>query len=478
MTGRWSTEIEQRYALRLPDDVRAWLDQQIWKDAGGAEFRRAQTPEQLMDPVPGSIWAGFMLPDTLPIIGNDYGDWLCLRIARDGSVSELVHWSHCGGDWIPCGRNLAEGLLYDAAVQVMYPQRAQFVDSEPADPHVFRLAEWAHRWLADQGHAAPRFWPLDGDPSPDPVPAAVLDELTGAGIAEFAVRRDRILGHLDSPLKSRSTTALAQELGVSWEPEFVSWLFDTAHIPAPARERLGRKLTGTAGDLFAQDWQAAEAESLAVLERRQDLGWAFDIAGWAAERCGDKKLAVDRYWTGLHASWFSDDALRFRTHWFDEGYGKFAASRLAVLRDALTPQQQCDPYLAIFLDNDRDTLRRRVQQYWITLAREAQQRQSHREAYECYYRAGWDLGMLPISAYDEVFTQLRAAALADGSPALAALAALHHRFLVLTRTRYRRGGRAVIDPRGKRKAETKADTCIGRPGTASERNGRQTPCIR
>ena len=37
--------------------------------------------------------------------------------------------------------------------------------------------------------------------------------------------------------------------------------------------------------------------------------------------------------------------------------------------------------------------------------------------------------MLPITAYDEVFTQLRAAALADGSPALAALAALHHRFL-------------------------------------------------
>ena len=37
--------------------------------------------------------------------------------------------------------------------------------------------------------------------------------------------------------------------------------------------------------------------------------------------------------------------------------------------------------------------------------------------------------MLPISAYDEVFEQLRRAAQADGSPALAALAALHHRFL-------------------------------------------------
>ena len=295
MTGRWSTEIEQRYSLRLPDDVRVWLDEQIWKDAGGAEFRRAQTPEQLMDPVPGSIWAGFMLPDTLPIIGNDYGDWLCLRIAADGTVSELVHWSHCGGDWIPYGQNLAEGLLYDAAVRVLYPQRASFVEAEPTDPHVFRLAEWACRWMTEHGRAVPRFWPHDGDPSPDPNTAAVLHGLASAGIAEFAVRRDRILGHLDSPFKSRSGTALAQELGVPWEPEFVSWLFDTARIPATARERLARKLAEHAADPFAQDWRAAEAEAIAVLERRQDLGWAFDIAGWAAERRGDKQLAVQRY---------------------------------------------------------------------------------------------------------------------------------------------------------------------------------------
>jgi hypothetical protein len=429
MTGRWSTKIEQRYSLQLPDDIRAWLDEEIWKDAGGAEFHRAQTPEQLIEPVPGSIWAGFMLPDTLPIVSNDYGDWLCLRIAADGSVSELVHWSHCGGDWIPCGKNLAEGLLYDAVVRVLYPHRTTFADPAPPDQHIFRLAEWAHRSLAAQGRTVPRFWPHDDDPSPDADRAAILNRLVGAGIAEFAVRRDRILGHLDSSFKSRSGTAWAQELGVPWEPAFVSWLFDTARIPVAARERLASKLVDTAGDPFAQDWRGAEAEAIAVLERRQDLGWAFDIAGWAAERRGDKKLAVQHYFAGLHTSWFSDDALRFRTHWFDEGYGKFAAARLAALRDELTPQQQGDPYLAIFLDNDRETLRRRVQQYWISVARAAQQRQAYREAYSYYYRAGWDLGMLPITAYDEVFTQLRETALADGSPALAAIAALHHRFL-------------------------------------------------
>jgi len=429
MPGRWSSQIAKCYSLCLPDDVRAWLDDQVWKEPGGAQFRRAQTPEQLIDPVPGSIWAGFMLPDTLPLIGNDYGDWLCLRIAADGTVAELVHWSHCGGDWIPCGRNLAEGLVYDAAVGVLHAQGPNAPEIELNDPHTFRLAEWACRWMASRGVEVPAFWPCDGPAAVTPNAAALLDTLARAGIATYAVQRDRILGHLDSPFKARSSTALAQELDVCWEPDFVSWLFDTDRIPAAARAQLAQKMPTTTSDPFAQNWSAAEAEALAVLERRTDLGWAFDIAGWAAERRGEPELAVQRYLAGLQASWFSDDALRFRTHWFNEGYGKFAAARLAALAHKLTPDERRDPYLTIFLDNDSDTLRRRVQQHWITRARDARRRKAHREAYQYYYRAGWDLGMLPISAYDEVFTELRAAAEADNSPALAAVAALHHRFL-------------------------------------------------
>ena len=163
MSGRWSTEIENRYSLRLADDVRAWLDEQVWHESGGAEFCRAQTPEQLLDPPPGAIWAGFMLPDTLPIIGNDYGDWLCLRIAADGTVSELVQWSHGGGDWIPYGNSLAEGLLYDAAVRVMYPHRATFAEAEPAESEVYRAAEWARQCMARRERFVPRFWPVDGE---------------------------------------------------------------------------------------------------------------------------------------------------------------------------------------------------------------------------------------------------------------------------------------------------------------------------
>src|SRR5690606_36855447 len=104
MSTAWSNKLAAHYGLQLPADLRAWLDDEIWRHAGGAEFSQPQSPDQLIEP-DGSIWGGFMLPDTLPIVGNDYGDWLCLRIAPDGQVSEVLHWSHGGGDWIPYGRS-------------------------------------------------------------------------------------------------------------------------------------------------------------------------------------------------------------------------------------------------------------------------------------------------------------------------------------------------------------------------------------
>src|SRR5262245_37578083 len=120
---RWSDSVAQRFDIQLPLDLRAWLDDGIWKQAGGAEFCRPRTPEQLVSPEPGSIWAGFMLPDTLPFIGNQYGDWLCLRIGFSNRVDEVLYWCHGGGDWIPYGRTLAESLIYDAAFHLNYDRR-------------------------------------------------------------------------------------------------------------------------------------------------------------------------------------------------------------------------------------------------------------------------------------------------------------------------------------------------------------------
>ncbi len=431
MSGSWSQQVEQRYALRLPEDVRAWLDQQVWKDPGGAEFCRARTPEQLMEPEPGTIWAGFMMPDTLPIIGNDYGDWLCLRIAADGTLSELVHWSHCGGDWIPYGRSLAEALLYDAAVHLLYPERLHMARSDVPDDQVYRPAEWACQWVAEgEQLLAPIRQAVDTSRARNGTP--VLDLLLDRRVAEFAVRRDRVLHHLDSPLKAAGEPAFAQRIGVSWEPDFVRWVFDTGLVPEPERNLLRQSIERACDDLFTQGWEAAEREAVAVIERRQDLGWAFDIAGWAAQRRGDWPAAVRHYLSGMQTSWFSDDTVRFRTHWFEEGYGKFAASQLATLTEHLSDQQRNDPYLSIFLDNDSQSLRARVHAHWLGLARDAERRGEYRQAYQYFYRAGWDLGLQPVAGYDEIFNGLRRSARSAGTPALAAIAEMHQQFLACT----------------------------------------------
>ncbi len=65
-----------------------------------------------------------MLPDTLPLIGNEYGDWLCVRVDEDNRFGELVHWYHGGGDWIPVGKSIAEAVLHDIVDQFR-PRKGQ-----------------------------------------------------------------------------------------------------------------------------------------------------------------------------------------------------------------------------------------------------------------------------------------------------------------------------------------------------------------
>ena len=52
--------------------------------------------------------------DFLPVLGNDRGDWLCVRFGNDNSANEIIHWYHGGGDWIPWGQTLAEAIVFDS----------------------------------------------------------------------------------------------------------------------------------------------------------------------------------------------------------------------------------------------------------------------------------------------------------------------------------------------------------------------------
>jgi len=418
MSNSWSEQVERSFHVQLSPDVAAWLDDEIWKDSGGAEFRHPQTPEQILNPEDGTIWAGFMLPDTLPLVGNDYGDWLCLRVAADGSVSEVLCWCHGGGDWIPYGRTLAEALIYDAAFTVLYPAKPE-MDAPGGQAEMSRALDWALQWIERRDQLG-AFWLESERGNLDP-----LNELAKADICHVSAQRDRILRHLESPLKSQSDPRVADAIGAPWEPDFVSWLFDTALIPDRRKEHLRRHFDLSVSELTQQDWDGAEKEALKVTDVRSDLGWAFDVAGWASERRGDVDRAIDLYYQGVNASAFADDSIRFRTHWFTEGFGKFAAARLYEVRDRLPPETRDDPYLSLLWQNDPESLRSRLRDYWVEQAESAEQAGDFARAYRYFYNAGWDCGLHFVKSYESVLTGLARTAAAAGFPALESLAKVH-----------------------------------------------------
>lgn len=429
MGAPWSRQLEERYELRLTDDLRAWLDDGLWQGAGGTEFHQPLAPEQLLAPEPGVVWGGFMLPDTLPWIGNGYGDWLCLRIGTDSRVTEIVHWSHVGGGWLPVGASLPEALLYDAGRHRATPRTAGAPGPEIRTATGNPFADWASHWLrATRGLEIPCFWQEPAERTH----GALLDPLEILGerqLAQFAVARDRVLRHLESPLKTRGDRPFASQLGVHWEPEFVRWLFDGQQVPAERRPELAGRMQLPVEQMLRQDWASAEAIAREVVAQRGDLGWPFDLLGWAAERRGAAADAAHWYACGLQASIFSDEATRLRTHWFAEAYGKFAAARLAELRSHLSPEDAANPYVQLYLDENRATLRERVAEYWLEGARTAVRQQDWPQAYHGYYQAGWDLGWQTLRDFDEVLAGLETSARAAGWMGRAALAALHQRNL-------------------------------------------------
>ncbi|MCA9178867.1 MAG: SMI1/KNR4 family protein [Planctomycetales bacterium] len=433
--GKWSHQFEDRYQARLPGDVRAWLDDELWREPIGAEFCQPLRPEQLLAPTHDEIWAGFMRPDTLPLIGNDYGDWLCLRFGVDNTVREVVRWSHAGGDWAPYGDTLSEALVFDAALRVCRARRPEFVDPELPTSQLYGAAEWA----VQQGTLAmERFWPepfgsehsgakdSDGDDastSDNSAERRLFRQLLDAGVAVVPAACELALLCLDNPLRSRGAPAVARQFETPWLPDFVRWMFDSSHLDEADRRRIGERWDMPVDALVQQDWEAAEQYAMEVLEVRGDLAWAADIAGWSAERRGDWATAADRYRRGLRASTFTDDSIRFRTQWYPESFGKFSAYRLQSLASHVA--FPADEYLTTLWQRDEESLRARVADHWLQEAASCARRADHVGEYECLLQAGWDLGLPDLQSYPDLLRDLERAAASAGATALARIAQTH-----------------------------------------------------
>lgn len=446
---RWSERLAQRYALQLDASLVDWLDAQAWQQTGNFEFNQPIAPEQLLTDAPDAIWPGLMPPDFLPVLGNKYGDWLCLRVGPDNQVTEIVHWYHGGGDWIPWGRSLPEAIFFDAVRQHL-PGRRQHhaIAAEPRrqGDTSDRLLVWALQHLPPIASQC-----VQSIATAQTISTNLARDLINTPICEIAVRCELVLAALDNSFRSLMSPALAAQLEVSWEPQVVRWLFDCDQLQPTERTAIQKLATDPVD--FSQDWLTAAEHCRTVANAHPDLGWACDIAGWAAEREGDVKAALQWYQRGSLATAFADQSIRFRSHWFPQAAGKFSTWRLLQLtsppsdagalrgdagapptytgalpspdaRQASTPQWLA-PYLDVVQQSDAHNLRPRVFNFWLEQAHHTLASGNPHDAYQAFYRAGWDLGIEKLSSYRELLQHLTSAAQACNQQARAALAQTH-----------------------------------------------------
>jgi hypothetical protein len=416
MSQKWSRQLASQFELRLPHDVVEWFDAEVWRQESVTPFGMPAWPES----VAGSIWGGQMLPDTLPILGNCGGDYLCLRIADDGTASEVIRWLHEGGLWTSYGDTLAEALVFDAAVSQM--------EADPADEDEGALPflDWALERAGNGAQAGTCRQALGPDGG------LSLEGLLHLGLAECAVRwklseRSCMSGLEKYCRRTEGSERLAARLRVA-RSELDRSMFDSALFPDTLKVRLAKVTGKPIEELLYQDWEGANRNAEHVIRRRTDLSWPFAVAGWAAERKGNRSLALELYRAGAHAL---GSAAEFTEAWglpAGQGHTKFVIDRLYELRDELPADFAKDSYLQTALGASTGVQRfDRIRGYWLEHAEQAEREGCYDHAYWGYYHAGWDL--FCTDDMEMILERLQRAAAAAGWRALALLAAQHRRCL-------------------------------------------------
>ena len=428
MSGSASEHLAQRYSLQLSPAWQGWFDRDADRHLLAGQFHSPVDHLDLLEQAPPDLWPGFMLPDTLPLVSNDYGDWWCMRIGADSQITEVIQWLHGGGDWLPVGESIAQAALWDyvqrwhnqaigaQAAAHEFPLRSPHVDLDVATRTAFE------DWLASSLHDSPAelrdvVRSVEGGEY-----QRALEQMIHQGWSRSAAACELVELSLQGSLTLLAETKLANRCGINWTPEYTSWLFDTARISLEARRMLCDLSPAIE---FTQDWDAAGRWAERTRAERSDLSWAGQIAGWSAERAGDTQRAIGHYFDNRYASAFTDQSVRLRSHWFPERYGKFCVAQLARLHDQLAPAQQDDAYLQILWNEPAQRTRTAVREFWLGQARAAFDRHEYAAAYTFFTNAGWDLGAERLSDYVQILDGLVASAQCAGWTGRALVAAAH-----------------------------------------------------
>jgi hypothetical protein len=362
-------EVIQAFHLRLRPDDRRWFDG-AWRDFDGNScmFNEALDPREVLERAK-SVWGGLMLPDTLPILANGFGDFLCARFTYDGTLSEIIEWQHEGAHWRHYGYSIGEAL---------------------------ELNRWEYR-------------SSEGDDS--------RSSLLPVGLSPVAACEAACAKSLSSKLREachqKGGGKLAKLIGVDWK-EFRLWLPDPSAMPVSERDRLAATLGMHPLEMVRQDWDTALTKAQSVLKLRTDLAWPYAVVGRALERLGFSAEAVKMYEAGARKLCSSAS---FTGDW---RYAFTAGSKFAVDRLLTLPKDTLDPSAREYVDA---VANRRLRDYWLAQSKAATEEGNFNGAYEYLYAAGWD--DLDCSGILEILQALGLSAKRADSPALEAILRLH-----------------------------------------------------
>ncbi|MFN3190732.1 MAG: hypothetical protein ACE361_09440 [Aureliella sp.] len=446
-----SQRIVERFQLQLTPSWQEWFDQPPKSGALPGLMRELVSADELTSARPRPIWPGFMLPDTLPVLGNEYGDYVCVRVGEQDQLGELIYWYHGGGDWIPVGTTIAEAILHDA-VDRFRDIRTQMIRGASES----RIGQEASSLLSLDDPAM-RDWfcrnlpqPHEGSTNDEGVTSiihllseenyeAALREMLQRQWAKEAVACDLMELWLQRPLRTIASRDFAKACGVAWFPDFVRLLFDIESGSKQARETifLESSKNGTVIDEKAQDWHSASELAKQILRERKDLAWATVVQGWNQERSGETQEAIATYQQGIEASSFTEQSVRLNSHAESDEYGKFALARLKRLESQFGIGERIDghdQYLALLLGDHRRSILQEVSAFWMQKATEAEAQGKNEIAYDHFYSSGWDMGVSRISEYETILAGLARNAKQAGWNARAAVAELHLSCLQKTST--------------------------------------------
>ena len=425
--------LADRYSIQLSQTWIDWFDCKSVEVRSPGMMRHGLAAENLCQSTPREIWPGFMLPDTLPLVSNDYGDWICVRVTEEDEFGELLYWYHGGGDWIPLGRSLVAALIHDAVDQFR-PIRKQMLRgasesrTDTQGGVLLRLNDPAFRSWASSELGNAGVDELNATLELGDYPKT-LKVMKTQGWAEDAVACDLVEVYLQRSVQMFANQEVAKAAAIPWFPDYVHLMFDLDDASSATRERILSAYHG----LFPteevewplQRWNEASAVAVEVLKRRQDLGWATTIAGWFFEKQNDPDAAIEVYAKGLTASSFSDQSVRFNSHAFAEDLGKFSAGRLAELRQNWPSSLRDDDYLSLYFGERKRSLLVEVSDYWRAQGIQAERDGRFCDAFEAFYAAGWDTGVSRLSEYEEILSALVRCAIAAGWTARAKVAQMH-----------------------------------------------------